>query len=94
MDQPSRKQCVGVLLGLAALTAIELAVVYVVEVSNTLLIAALGTLVATKVALVAMAFLHLRADRPILRARVLVPMSMPALFALVLVAREIWSAVP
>ncbi len=94
MSHPSRKQYLGVFLGLAVLTAIEVAVVYVTGVSKGLMIAVLTTLAVTKAALVGLFFMHLRSETAYLKATVLVPMSMPALFAVVLVAEAMWRGAP
>ncbi len=94
MSHPSRRQYLGVFLGLAALTAVEVAVVYVTGLSKGLLITILTLLAVTKAALVGLFFMHLRSETSCLKATVLLPLSMPALFAVVLVAEAMWRSAP
>lgn len=94
MSHPSRRQYLGVFLGLAALTAVEVAAVYLTGLSKGLLITLLTLLAVTKAALVGLFFMHLRSETSYLKATVLLPMSMPALFAVVLVAEAMWRSAP
>jgi cytochrome c oxidase subunit 4 len=94
MSHPSRKQYLGVFLGLAVLTIVEVGIVYLTGISRGLMIAALTALAVTKAALVGLFFMHLKSETSYLKATVLVPMSMPALFAIVLVAEAMWRSAP
>lgn len=90
MSHPSRKQYFGVFVALAVLTVVEVAAVYVPGISKAAMVAALVALALTKAALVGFYFMHLRSETAALKATILVPMSLPALFAVVLVAEAAW----
>ncbi len=86
----SRKPYLYVFLVLIVLTVAELGVVYVPGISRSLLIAALVLLAIAKAGLVLMHFMHLGSEARGLKLMVLVPFSLPALFALVLIGEASW----
>lgn len=92
MRHPSRRQYLAVFLALAALTLVEVAAATLTGVSKGVMVTALVALAVTKAALVGLFFMHLRSETPVLKATVIVPMSLPALFAAVLVAEAVWRA--
>lgn len=94
MSHPSRKQYLAIFLTLAVLTVIEVAIAYVTGVSKGVMIGALTVLAVTKAALVGLFFMHLKSETSYLKATVLVPMSLPAIFAVVLVAEAMWRGTP
>ncbi len=94
MSHPSRKQYLGVFVALAVLTVVEVAIVYLTGVSKGVMIAALTALAVTKAGLVGLFFMHLKSETSYLKATVLAPMSMPALFAVLLVAEAMWRSAP
>jgi cytochrome c oxidase subunit 4 len=94
MSHSSRKQYFAIFLALAVLTVIEVVIAYLTGVSKGVMITALTFLAVTKAALVGLFFMHLKSETSYLKATVLVPMSLPAIFAVVLVAEAMWRSTP
>ena len=90
MPHASRKQYLAVFVALAALTAVEIAVIYVPGVGKGPMVVALIGLAAVKAALVGLFFMHLRSETPVLKLTVAIPLATPAVYALVLVAAAAW----
>jgi caa(3)-type oxidase subunit IV len=86
----SRSPYLYVFLTLVALTLAELGVVYVPGIGNVLLVAALVLLAVAKAGLVLIYFMHLGSETRALKLMVLIPFSLPALFALVLITEATW----
>jgi cytochrome c oxidase subunit 4 len=74
---------------LALLTALEVGVAYV-EGHRHAVIAALFGLALVKAAFVALYFMHLKWESRVLRLTVAIPLSLPVLYALVLITEAIW----
>jgi cytochrome c oxidase subunit 4 len=89
----NRKQYLQVFVALAVLTALEIAAVYLHLEKRTLVIALIA-LAVTKAAIVGLFFMHLRTETKILKASVAIPISLPALYALVLIAEGAWRRLP
>lgn len=77
-------------LALCVLTALELGVVYVPGIGRGLLISALVLLALAKAALVLMRFMHLGHETRGLKLTIILPFSLPALYAFVLIAEAAW----
>jgi caa(3)-type oxidase subunit IV len=86
----SRRGYLQVFLVLVVLTLAELGVVYVPGISRPALIVSLVSLAVAKAALVLLSFMHLGRERQALRLTVIVPLLLPALYALVLVGDAVW----
>ena len=82
----SRRPYLYVFLTLVALTIAELGVVYVPGIARGLLIGALIFLAIAKAGLVLIYFMHLGSETRALKLTVLIPFSLPAMFALVLIS--------
>lgn len=90
---PSRKQYLQVFVALAVLTALEIAAVYL-HLEKRMLISVLIALAVTKAAIVALFYMHLRSETRVLKASVAIPISLPAIYALVLIAEGAWRRLP
>jgi caa(3)-type oxidase subunit IV len=90
MSHVNRKQYWLIFVLLAVLTGLELAVVKVPGIRRGMMLSALVLLAAAKAALVGLFFMHLKHETRVLRMTVLIPMIMPAIYALVLVAEAAW----
>jgi cytochrome c oxidase subunit IV len=77
---------------LCLLTAAEIGVVYVPGIARALLISALTLMALAKAALVLIYFMHLGQESRGLRLTVLIPFTLPAVFALALMADAVWRA--
>jgi cytochrome c oxidase subunit IV len=75
---------------LTVLTAIEVGVVYIPGISKTLLAIALVGLAVTKAAIVGLFYMHLKHETKVLQWSVAIPMSVPGIYALVLMAEATW----
>ncbi|MDZ4694419.1 MAG: cytochrome C oxidase subunit IV family protein [Deltaproteobacteria bacterium] len=75
---------------LCALTAAELGVVYVPGISRGLLISALVLLAVGKAALVLFSYMHLSSETKALKLTVVIPLCLPPIFAIVLMADAVW----
>jgi cytochrome c oxidase subunit IV len=89
----NRKQYLQVFGALAALTALEIGAVYM-HLEKHALISVLVALAVTKAAIVGLFFMHLRYETKVLKASVALPMSLPAIYALVLIAEGAWRRLP
>jgi cytochrome c oxidase subunit 4 len=89
----SRKEYWFIFSALAALTALEVGVVYMPGVGKGLVVSALVLMALAKAALVGLFFMHLKHETPVLRSTVIVPLAMPFLYALVLILEAAWRLV-
>jgi len=89
----NRKQYIQVFAVLAVLTALEIAAVYMHLEKHTL-ISVLIALAVTKAAIVGLFYMHLKSETKILKASVAIPISLPAIYALVLIAEGAWRRLP
>lgn len=90
MTASSRRSYLLVFLVLVVLTVAEVAVVQVPGVGRTLLIAALVLLAVAKAGLVLVSFMHLGHESRGLKLTVVLPLLLPAVYALVLIAEAKW----
>jgi cytochrome c oxidase subunit IV len=88
--KPNRKEYMVIFAVLAALTVLEVAVAQIPGISKSLLTIALVGLAVTKAAFVGLFYMHLKHETRILKMTVAIPMSAPALYALVLIADAAW----
>ena len=86
----SRKEYWVIFGLLFVLTVLEVGIVYVPGIGKGLMVSALVLMAVTKAGLVGLFFMHLKYDAPVLRYTVMVPMSFPFLYALVLIAEAAW----
>jgi caa(3)-type oxidase subunit IV len=89
----NRKEYWMVFGALFALTVLEVGVVYL-GVPKTPLFLALSGLAVVKASLVGLFFMHLKHETKILRRSIAIPMSIPAFYALVLIAEGAWRRLP
>lgn len=75
---------------LTVLTAIEVGVVYVPGIARPLVAIALVGLAITKAAIVGLFYMHLKHETKILQWSVAIPMAIPGIYALVLMAEASW----
>jgi cytochrome c oxidase subunit IV len=94
MSHANRKQYFVIFFVLAALTALEVGVVYLPGISKAALVVALIGLALTKAGLVALFYMHLKSETPLLKWTVAIPMATPALYAAVLIAEAAWRMAP
>ncbi len=94
MSHASRKQYLVIFVALAALTAIEVAVVYLPGIPKAPMVLALVGLAVTKAALVGLFYMHLRHETPVLKLTVAIPLLTPAVYAVVLIAEATWRLAP
>lgn len=93
MASVSRKQYLLVFTLLAALTALELGVTKL-GLGRTTLIWLLVALAASKAAFVLLFYMHLKQETRGLRLSVAIPLALPGLYALVLIAEAGWRLLP
>jgi len=93
MSHINRKEYWKVFFSLAILTVLEVGVVYM-GVPKTPLFLALTGLAIVKASLVGLFFMHLKHETKILRRSVAIPMSIPAFYALILIAEGAWRRLP
>ena len=89
-----RKQYWVIFVVLAVLTALEVGVVYVPGISKASLITALVLLAVVKAAIVAFYYMHLSHDTVIMKWSIALPLSMPAIYAVVLIGDAAWRMLP
>jgi caa(3)-type oxidase subunit IV len=89
----NRKEYWMVFGALFALTILEVGVVYL-GVPKTPLFISLTGLAIVKATLVGLFFMHLKHETKILRRSVAIPMSIPAFYALILIAEGAWRRLP
>ena len=94
MAHVDRKQYWIIFVVLSVLTALEVAVVYVPGISKELLISALVLMAVAKAAIVALFYMHLNHDTQVMRWSVALPLSMPAVYAVVLIGDAAWRMLP
>ena len=87
---PNRKEYMVIFLVLAVLTAIEVAVAQIPGIGKGLLTLALVSLAVTKAAFVGLFYMHLKHETRILKVSIAIPLAMPAVYALVLIADAAW----
>jgi caa(3)-type oxidase subunit IV len=75
---------------LCALTAAELGIGYVQGISRGPLILALVLLAVAKAALVLLSYMHLSSETKALKLTVIIPLCLPAIYAVVLMADAAW----
>jgi caa(3)-type oxidase subunit IV len=93
MSHINRKEYWKVFAALFILTILEVGVVYM-GVPKTPLFIALSGLAIVKASLVGLFFMHLKHETKILRRSVAIPMSIPAFYALILIAEGAWRRLP
>lgn len=93
MAHVNRKEYWTIFAVLSVLTVLEVGVVYM-GISKTPLFVALSGLAIVKATCVGLFFMHLKYETSILRRSVAIPMSIPALYALVLIAEGAWRRLP
>jgi caa(3)-type oxidase subunit IV len=93
MSHVNRKEYWTIFGVLALLTALEVGVVYL-GISKTPLFIALSGLALVKAACVGLFFMHLKHETPILRRSIAIPMSLPAFYAVILIAEGAWRRLP
>lgn len=86
----NRKEYLNIFIALVILTALEVGVVYVPGIGSGLLISALILMALAKAGLVALFFMHLKSETRALKLTVLIPMMLPAIYALVLITEASW----
>lgn len=84
-----RKQIWIIWVWLLVLTILEVGIVYV-PMSTGLLVSALCAMAIVKAAIVALFYMHLKYETPILKWTIAVPMAIPAFYAFVLIAEAMW----
>ena len=94
MVHVDRKQYWVIFVVLAVLTALEVGVVYVPGISKASLITALILLAVVKAAIVAFYYMHLSHDTVIMKWSIALPLSMPAIYAVVLIGDAAWRMLP
>lgn len=83
------RQYLTIFFLLFVLTVLEVAVTYI-QGHKTQVVLVLFALAAVKAACVALFFMHLKWETRVLRATVVVPLSLPVLYALVLITEAAW----
>jgi cytochrome c oxidase subunit 4 len=89
----NRKEYLVVFAVLTVLTALEIGVAQA-QIPKGLMITGLVGLAVTKAAIVGLFFMHLKHETRYLKASVAIPMSLPALYAFVLIAEGAWRRLP
>jgi caa(3)-type oxidase subunit IV len=85
----NRKEYWTIFFVLFILTVLEVGVVYL-GIAKTPLFIALSGLALVKATCVGLFFMHLKHETPILRRSIAIPMSLPAFYALILIAEGAW----
>lgn len=94
MAHTNRKEYLVIFGILFVLTVLEVALVYVPGIAKNLIISGLILLAVVKAACVALFFMHLKHETRVLRLTVAIPLSLPPIYALVLVAEAAWRLLP
>ncbi|HKQ69015.1 MAG TPA: cytochrome C oxidase subunit IV family protein [Polyangiaceae bacterium] len=89
----NRKQYMQVFGVLTVLTLVEVGAVYL-HLDKKTLVTVLVLLAVTKAAIVGLFYMHLKAETKVLKASVAIPMSLPALYAFILIAEGAWRRLP
>lgn len=90
---PNRKEYWVIFVVLGLLTALEIGVAKA-SIGKTPMVVALVGLAVTKAAIVGLFYMHLKHETKILKASIALPMSLPALYAFVLIAEGAWRRLP
>jgi caa(3)-type oxidase subunit IV len=93
MAHVNRKEYWTIFVVLFVLTILEVGVVYA-GVPRTPLFLALTGVAIVKASCVGLFFMHLKYETKILRRTVAIPMSIPAFYALILIAEGAWRRLP
>jgi caa(3)-type oxidase subunit IV len=93
MAHVNRKEYWTIFGVLTVLTILEVGVVYL-GIAKTPLFVALAGLALVKATCVGLFFMHLKYETSILRRTVAIPMSIPAFYALFLIAEGAWRRLP
>ena len=93
MAHVNRKEYWTIFGILFVLTILEVGVVYM-GIPQTPLLIALTGLALVKASCVGLFFMHLKYETNILRRSVAIPMSIPAFYALILIAEGAWRRLP
>jgi cytochrome c oxidase subunit IV len=86
----NRKEYVIIFVGLLVLTVLEVGVVYVPGIAKGMMISALILMALVKASLVGLFFMHLKHETRVLKLTVMIPMALPAFYAVVLIAEAAW----
>jgi cytochrome c oxidase subunit 4 len=89
----NRKEYWVIFTALFLLTVLEVGVVYM-GIPKTPLFIALAGLALVKASLVGLFFMHLKHETRILKLSVAIPMSIPAFYAVILIAEGAWRRLP
>jgi len=84
-----RRQYFAIFFALFVLTVLEVGVAYIPRHKHEV-VATLFALALVKAACVALFFMHLKWETRVLRALVVIPLSLPVVYALVLITEAIW----
>jgi len=90
MAHVDRKEYWKIFVWLTVLTILEVGIVYVPGISWGMLVSALCGLAIAKATLVGLFYMHLKDETKYLRWTVAIPMSLPAFYAVVLIAEAVW----
>jgi len=90
MAHVNRKEYWIIFFALAALTVLEVGIVYVPGIGKGALFAALCGLALAKATLVGLFYMHLKHETRILRLTVGIPLAVPVFYAFVLIAEAAW----
>lgn len=90
MSAAHRRQYWVIFVWLFVLTVLEVGVVYVPGIEKGLLISALILMAVAKAVLVGLFYMHLGTETKWLKATVAIPMALPAVYAVVLIAAAGW----
>jgi len=93
MAHVNRKEYWTIFVVLFVLTVLEVGIVYL-GVPKTPLFIALSGLAVVKVTCVGLFFMHLKYETRIMKMTVAIPMSIPAFYALILIAEGAWRRLP
>lgn len=88
--KPNRAEYMKIFVVLFVLTVLEVAVAQIPGIGKGLLTISLVSLAVTKAAFVGLFYMHLKHETKILRWTVAIPLSAPAIYALVLIADAGW----
>ena len=94
MAHVNRKEYWFIFTALAVLTALEVGIVYIPGVAKAALVSALIALAVVKAGLVGLFFMHLRYETAVLKATVIIPLMVPAFYAVVLIGEASWRLLP
>lgn len=90
MSHVNRKEYWAIFALLFVLTILEIGVAKMPGITHGLKLSALVLLAVAKAALVGLFFMHLKHETRVLRLTVVIPLVMPAIYALVLITEGAW----